>query len=1217
MFWKIFLFEIQNRIRRPAVYLYFVAALIFTIFTFATGSLPAGEKEHYNAPYLIALWCAGITMMMMLITSSIMGTPLYRDIEYNTKDYYLTYPITKAGYFWGRFLGSFVCMLFISCAIMFGILIGTKLGPAMGWRSAEHYGPNHLIYYLYPYFTIALPNIIFTSCLFFGLVAITRNVKVIYSGGILLFLGYFISIFFLNHTNNATVITLSDAFGLNGVRLQSNGSTAAQQNTTLLPVSGLYLLNRIIWSALGLVILIYTYLKFNFEKFFSGKRDKAAIDDITTKERRTQILKVKSSFSGTYNRSTLFNLTKIELNNIIRDNYFWIILGSGLVFLGFVFWMGDNFDGVPVFPRSIMFLDTFNSVFLFFIFFIIVFYTGETLHRDRVTRYAFINDSLPPPNWVLNGSKLIALLFMGFCLAFIPLVLGVPIQIIKGFHQFNFSVYFMYIFTIILPRLLEMVMFAYAVHVTINNKFAAHGIAVFLWVALFFLRDSGIFNYNMLLYSYTPWYGVSDMDGLGHMAKPVYWFNIYWLLDGGLLIIVAALFYYRGVTSSFKERLQLVGERFDTKTRLFAAVVFLAFLVVGSYIYYNVNYLNVFLTKSESENRAISYEKKLKPYANLPLPKVTRIKMYADLFPDKQQQFVKAYVTIVNKTNQPISKLLLDGDELTDYSIKINNRAVPFTYPLMYQRGFLNFLRPKQDTADFRLYQFEKILAPGDSAVLEINSSVIYKGFSNGLYGEKLLRNGTFFTGGLPGLGYDDDDEVSSPYVRKESHLPPKKNEDIEQNDPEGISTLKTGKASDLLSFDLTVSTSGDQTAVAQGILQKHWQQNGRNYYHYVQTNPGMYAPLAAVSARYADLHDSVLLNQGHKVDISIFYHPAHKANLGRFMAAYKDGLHYFDNAYGAYPFKNIRLAETSVFSPRMGSSATFDTYAEYFGWNADFNNPNQNDFCYFNTVQQLAQQWWRFQVAPNNTVGSLVIPEGLARYSALVMTEKKYGKNNMKWILQDQLWAYLWIRTRLEEKEHPLIKANQWFEWGGKAGVVLYGLRDLMGEDSLNSALKEFKNAYVFKNKPPFAGTNDLYRYLQKHVPDSLQYYLTDNWQKITLYNNKMVNVTSASTGNKNEYKVTMKINIEKAYIDGKGNDIPAKQMNDYIDIGIFGAETKNKDGRNQTNPLYLKKYKLAAGEHTVTITVKGKPVNAGIDPYNKLIDRMPNDNIKDIGKI
>src|ERR1700733_9032599 len=171
MFWKIFLFEIQNRLRRPAIYLYFLAALIFTIGTFATGSLPVQDKEHINAPYLIALWCAGITMLMMLISSFIMGTPLYRDIENNTKDYYLTYPITKAGYFWGRYAGSFLFMIFIASSVIIGAFIGTKLGPAMGWTDAKQYGPNNLVYYVHPFLTIALPNLFFTSSLFFGLVA--------------------------------------------------------------------------------------------------------------------------------------------------------------------------------------------------------------------------------------------------------------------------------------------------------------------------------------------------------------------------------------------------------------------------------------------------------------------------------------------------------------------------------------------------------------------------------------------------------------------------------------------------------------------------------------------------------------------------------------------------------------------------------------------------------------------------------------------------------------------------------------------------------------------------------------------------------------------------------------------------------------------------------------------------------------------------------------
>jgi ABC-2 type transport system permease protein len=1213
MFWKIFIFELQNKLRRPAVYVYFAAAFLFIMFSFATGSLPVGEKEHINSPMLISFAMGWISILMMLVTSGLMGMPLYKDIEYNTKDYYLTYPITKFGYFWGRYFSSLLFVLIIGSGVILGVYAGTKIGPFMGWKLAANYGPNYLKYYLQPFLIIGVPNLVFTSSIFYGLVAVTRNIKVIYSSGIVLFLGYLISGFFLAHTNNQDVINMADPFAFSGMRLQRMDLNDELRNVTMMTFNGSLLLNRIIWPLIGVVLLVFTYIRFNFEDFFSGKRDKNNVNDELKVNRNAVRPKVSTSFTGSYNIKTILSLTRTELLNIVRDNYFWIIMSCGIVFLGFVFYMGnDNNYGISSFPRTVTLLGIFNEVFLFFIFFIIIFYTGETVHRDRITCYAFINDSLPAPNWVLNGSKLLSLLVMGLGLSLIPMALGIIIQLIKGFTQFNLSVYLTAVFTLILPRFLEMVVFAYVVHVVINKKFAAHGVGIVVWVAMFFLNITSIFNYRPLLYSYTPGYELSDMDGIGHMAGPVAWFNLYWLLAAGLLIVIAALFYYRGLSSTFKERLQLVKQRFDNKTRLITGALLVCFLTVGSYIYYNVNYLNSYLTSAENRQRTVLYERILKPYNKLPLPKVSAIKLYVDLYPDQQRAQTHGFVTLINKTDKVISKMLLDADGITTYNLKADGKEISFTTPLKYKRGKLNFLRPKQDASDFRLYQLNQSLAPGDSVMVEINSSVYFTGFGNDLFSANILRNGTFYVGGLPGLGYDDDEELSSPYERKQNNLPPKKEEEVAQTDPEGINRLKAGNSAMLFKLDLTVSTSSDQTAVAPGELQKQWKANGRNYFHFVQEKPGMYPPFGILSAKYAVLHNVVKLDSDKAVNVNIYYHPEHKANINRFMAAFQDGLSYYSAIYGSYPFKDMSLAETSVYSPRVSSTTSLDTYGEKLGWNADFQNRDQFDFCYYMATQQLAQQWWRFQVAPNNTVGSLVIPEGLAKYDSYVMAEKRFGKNNMRELLVNQMWGYLYLHGRSEDAEHSIIRANAWFEWENKAGTVLYGLRDLIGDSNMNAALCEFKNDYAFKKQPPYAGANDLYRYLQKHTPDSLQYYLTDTWEKITFYNNRVISAKATPIGN-NKYKVTLKVSTGKIYIEGKDKDVTAP-MNDYIDIAVFAAQSKNKEGRTQINPLYIKKHKLDAGEHTITVVVKGKPVSVGIDPYNKLVDRMPNDNLKDL---
>src|SRR5689334_22503030 len=107
MFLQIFLFEIKYRLRRPAFYLFFLFGFIFATLNFANGAVPTIEKELVNAPAVLAIFSAAASIFLMLVSSSIMGVPLYRDIEHNTKEYYLSYPITKAGYFWGRWMGSF------------------------------------------------------------------------------------------------------------------------------------------------------------------------------------------------------------------------------------------------------------------------------------------------------------------------------------------------------------------------------------------------------------------------------------------------------------------------------------------------------------------------------------------------------------------------------------------------------------------------------------------------------------------------------------------------------------------------------------------------------------------------------------------------------------------------------------------------------------------------------------------------------------------------------------------------------------------------------------------------------------------------------------------------------------------------------------------------------------------------------------------------------
>nr|WP_290931188.1 hypothetical protein [Haliscomenobacter sp.] len=195
MFWTVFSFELNYRLRRPATYIYFFTILLLVTLIIANGGSPASEKVHHNSPAMIGSFFSTMGILSILICSAVMGVPLYRDLEHNTKEYLLSSPIRKSAYFWGRFWGSFAILVFICLGAIPGFMIGSWIGPLFDWAKPERYGPNHLVYYLWPFVTLLLPSLFFSSCLFFGLVSWFRNNRILYTVSIMLFILYLLSDF--------------------------------------------------------------------------------------------------------------------------------------------------------------------------------------------------------------------------------------------------------------------------------------------------------------------------------------------------------------------------------------------------------------------------------------------------------------------------------------------------------------------------------------------------------------------------------------------------------------------------------------------------------------------------------------------------------------------------------------------------------------------------------------------------------------------------------------------------------------------------------------------------------------------------------------------------------------------------------------------------------------------------------------------------------------
>ena len=189
----------------------------------------------------------------------------------------------------------------------------------------------------------------------------------------------------------------------------------------------------------------------------------------------------------------------------------------------------------------------------------------------------------------------------------------------------------------------------------------------------------------------------------------------------------------------------------------------------------------------------------------------------------------------------------------------------------------------------------------------------------------------------------------------------------------------------------------------------------------------------------------------------------------------------------------------------------------------------------------------------------------------------------------------------------------NQTYVWYNKGALVLYGLQDLIGEKNLNAGFKAYMEAARFRPKAPFTTTLEWYDYMKSVTPDSLQYYLEDSFKKITLYSNKVTKASYKKLA-EDKYEVTLEVESAKNYYDGTGKLIGTGTKPNVIEIGVFESDSKNKDGIIAKSPLILEKVWVKPGKSTFKYITKKLPVKAGIDPYNKMIDRIPDDNLKSL---
>lgn len=1206
MFKEIFKFEIKYRLKRPATWAYFGILFLFGIIVGISGDTPASEKVFVNSPTAIANMLSIISIFGIMLSSAIMGVPVYRDIEHKTENYYFSYPITEKGYLMGRFFGSMAVLFFVSLGFQLALIIGFSLGPIFEYEPADRFAPLNLWHYIQPTLVLYWTNFFFAGCIFFAIVSLTKRVMLAYAGGALLFIAYLVTLTLAQDIENKNLVSLLDPFALGTYGNIIEYWTPEEQNTRMVPLEGILIWNRVIWLGLGLFLFFLTLFRFDFQKFlnknYSSKKKKKTESEEDVDPASIAIPKVQKVFSGALNFKLLWNLALLEVKNITRDNFFRAIFLAAVAFLFFDAWFGFPVYGTPSLPMTYYMLEVKDFTYVILIFILIVFMTGEVLHRERGVRYDQIFGSLPIPNGIIYGSKFLALVIVSFFLVNMVLISGVLNQILKGYFNFEFGMYFTDLYLIEFPRYIIFIMLAFFVHSIVTKKFPGHVLAIAIWVFLFGLNSLADVNNNLYLYGYSPGYTISDMNGFGHFGESLFWFRTYWLACGAFLTFIGFLFWKRGTDSGRKSRFQIARGRLVISTVLLLVICVAVFVGSGFYINYNTKTLNKYATVDQGTAGQAEYEKTLGKYDRIAQPKVVDVYVEADLLPEERSTTVTTKMQLVNKSNEVIDSLHLNWGAPNSFHKELKSLTID---------GKELELGKRHDKFGYEIYAFNEALQPQDTVMLEMTVWGGFKGFPNEGSGSAIVYNGTFFNDGFfPSFGYSAQGELSSDQDRREYELPVKDYQLPDQQDEWGLSNLLFNDDADYITFEGVVSTAPDQLAIMPGYLQKEWEENGRKYYHYKMEGELDFFYNVS-SARY-DVHRELWTGKdGEQVNIEIFHHPSHKYNIDRLVNGVQKSLDYFTEYYGPYQYRQMRIIEFPRYSTFAQSFPNTVPFAESFGWVGDFSDPNDLDYIFMVTSHEVAHQWWGHQITPSATRGSNQISESMAEYSSLMVMKKEYGIDAMQDFLKRELDRYLTGRASESKFEKTLLDNDtQSYVWYRKGGLIMYGLQDLIGEENLNTAFKKYIDSAAFRPKPPFTTTTEWYKHITEVTPDSLRYYLEDSFENITLYSNKVESATYKELDD-GSFEVSLEVESIKRYFDGNGKLLEEPSNANYLDIAIFGEDGQNKLGMTTKTPILIEKQWVKPGKSKFTYVVNDKPVKAGIDPYNKMIDRIPDDNL------
>ncbi len=1187
MFRTIVQHEVAYWLRQPAFYLYLAA------FFFASLLLMAGTAGYFDPPRsqnlainfvnspINIFWASDfLGKFALFLVPLMLGLSTYRDFSSRMNQLLFAYPIQKSQYLLAKFVSSFFMLSLVLLSINVGFIAAQYL-PAIDQTQFTQTG---LWLHFKTYLTYTLPNFVMVSLLVFAVVTRFRN---LYLGFLIVFIFIAIqeiSLSLFSQLDLPVLVAILDPFGKKAALLESAFWSLEQRNSLELPFTLIVLMNRILWLSVSVFVTSIILKNFRFHQLSESHKRSKAQKSPTDLGKPNQVRRIifpavnyRQSFA--HHLQTMWAVSALEFRFILRSPLFIGLVILSAVLLYFQQAQMAPQYGFEILPVTWKMLKIPAFLFTGVVHLISFLYAGILLHRSKNSHCNEIVDCSPAPTWVLLLSKLIALGKMQFVLLSLIILAGLSVQLSQGFFDLNLG---LYIFSIYGKSLLTAFLWA-CFGMFVLSLFKTQFVALFFlfgsFLAIGMLPEFGV-DHLIFQYNSDPAVGgafaYSDLSGFGNSLPAFYLYKLYFACTAICLIILAIFFVPRGLPLVLKDRLRQAAERKTTFNLSMATLSFLAAISLASFIYIEDTIIHPQPPNSRSVEATFkAAHQKYAEFSTINQAKISAVKTKLDIFPSEQRFVANGHYSVANRSELALDTLIINTgfDEKTRFSL---NRD----FTVLVADSALHFF----------VLKLASPLMPNDSLLLnftiENKANTLFQQRSN------VLENGTMIKmDAFPRLFYRFNPAEKAPTLQNR------------------FSSAQGADANNI-HFSATVSTSADQIALSIGSRQREEIKDGRYYAEFKTEKPVKFG-FSFHSGRFRHAQSA-----WKNVPIDIYFHPSHSYAIQDMIDGTKAALAYNSRNFSNYQHSNVRIVE---FPLTQGSYAT--TFANLFPTSelrflsaVDRSNAKNVNLPFYIAAHEMAHQWWGNQVLAANTQGAKFLSESLAEYSALRALEARHGVAPVRTMLRLNLLQYLRGRSNETDNEPPLMLTDerQYISYR-KGAIVLRTLSQFLGESQFNAILKTYVDQVKFQ-EAPFTISADLVALFKAHSPDSIQYFIHDNFERVTVYSNQMSSAI-ASKSELNRFSVTFEFLLQKYhaeqvnkknYINSQGEtqsegDYKSLPLNDFIQIGFFNSAGEE---------ILLKTLRISQIKNKQVFVLPSKASEVILDPYNQLIDDNPSNN-------